>query len=82
MLKPATIVEKSASKLAAGVLAHGATRLLSLGRVVQWEGVLVVERDRCAAKVGSALGLAASIWWIGRPVEPKPVGLCTPSWYA
>jgi hypothetical protein len=55
--------------LAAGVLALGAAGLLSLGRMVQWEGILVVERDHRAAKVGSAVGSAASIGWVGHLLD-------------
>ncbi len=66
-------MEKLASKLAAGVLALGAAGLLSLGCVVQWEGILVVERDHWAAKVGSAVGSAASVGWVGHLVERERV---------
>jgi hypothetical protein len=46
-----------------------AARVLSLGRVVQWEGVLVVERDCWVMKIGTAVGLAASVVWGGHLVE-------------
>jgi hypothetical protein len=41
--------------------------------MVQWEGVLVGERDHWAVKVGSAVGSAASVGWVGRLVECKRV---------
>jgi hypothetical protein len=59
------IVEKSAPKSAA--------RVLSLGRVVGWEGVLMVERDCWTVKVGSAVGFDASVVWVGHPVEQEQV---------
>jgi hypothetical protein len=65
MLRPATTVEKLAPKLA--------TRVLSLGRVVQWEGVLVVEWYCWVVNVGSAVGLATSVVWGGRPGEREQV---------
>ena len=59
----AMIVEKVAPKLAAGVLALGAVGVLCLERVVQWEGVLAVEQDCWAVKVGLAIGLTAAVGW-------------------
>jgi hypothetical protein len=61
-LQLATIIEKLALKLAA--------RVLSLGRMVQWKGVLVVERD---CWVGLAVGLSTSVVWVGGPVEHERV---------
>ncbi len=39
--------------------------------MVQWEGVLVVERDHWAVKVGSPVGSAAFVGWVGQLVEQE-----------
>jgi hypothetical protein len=49
------------------------SRLLSLGRVVQREGLPVVEQEHWV-EVGSAVGLATSIVWGGHPVEQECQG--------